>query len=166
MGTTIGTGAAKTGSATGVIFIGGAGRAGASGRRTPPCTGVEVLKSGLAVSMSLKIPVKLGPESGFPAAPVIAGAAVAWPKTAVNSPTVFFGGSIGWDVKRGMSDGLSGRNGPWKKLVNSPGLERSFATGSGSSGASGLAKLGDTGGVTSFGGAATLAFTGSHGTAA
>jgi hypothetical protein len=113
--------------------------------------------------MSLNIPVKLVPD-------VLGGAGVAEdegvdpPNTAVNSPTFFFGGSIGPAEYAGMSE-ASPRNGPWKKLVNSPGFPLFRATGGGNSGA---AVLGGAGGAAyggSFGGAA-FALNASHGSAA
>ena len=65
-----------------------------------------------------------------------------------------------------MSDGPSPRNGPWKKLVNSPGFAPSRATGCDDSGATGL--IGPGGGVNSgsFGGEADFMLERSHGSAA
>jgi hypothetical protein len=56
--------------------------------------------------MSLKIDVKLGSE-------VLGGAGdpgagdVVLPNSAVKSPTVFLGGSMGWEENAGISAGLS-----------------------------------------------------------
>ena len=51
------------------------------------------------------------------------------PNIAVKSPTVFRGGSIFWGESAGISDGASPWNGPWKILVNSPGLGLSMTGG-------------------------------------
>jgi hypothetical protein len=62
-----------------------------------------------------------------------------------------------------MSEGPSPRNGPWKKLVNSPGFALRAEEG-----ISGATSLGGAGGVASgvsFGGAAGFALNGSQGTA-
>ena len=60
---------------------------------TPPCIGDGVLNVGLGASMSLNMDVKLDPE----ALGVAGREGAAPPKTAVNSPMFFFGGSIGCD---------------------------------------------------------------------
>ena len=71
------------------------------------------------------------PAGSFPAIPLLGGGSSCCgcdftePNMAVKSPTFFFGGSWGRggeEDKAGTSDGRSPRNGPWKKLVNSPGL--------------------------------------------
>ena len=91
------SGAAKTGSGTGVAFIGGAaGKCCAGSCTTPPCIGAGASNDGWGVPMSLNIPVKLGPEA-LGGAGVAEDEGVAPPNTAVNSPTFFFGGSIGSD---------------------------------------------------------------------
>jgi hypothetical protein len=56
--------------------------------------------------MSLKIDVKLPSDALEDAGEAGAGVVVR-PKSAVNSPTFFFGGSIGWEEKAGISAGLS-----------------------------------------------------------
>ena len=63
------------------------------------------------VPMSLNIEVKLGSDASADVG-LAARAGVACPNSAVNSPTVFFGGSIGCDENAGTSEGVSPRNGP------------------------------------------------------
>ena len=77
-------------------------------------TGPSTGGGGLNVAgapMSLNIDVKLGSDefadAGF--APLEGGAC---PNNAVNSPTVFFGGSIGCEENAGTSEEVSPRNGP------------------------------------------------------
>lgn len=94
MTTGIGVGATKTGSGNGVTFNGGMDGTGcAVDGITTPGTGRSAFV-GCGVLISLNIDVKLGS-----AVPGDAGAAalggVACPNRAVNSPTFFFGGSIG-----------------------------------------------------------------------
>ena len=74
---------------------------------TPPCTVGGALNAGCGViPMSLKIEVKLGSEAlGETGDPEAGG--VVRPNIAVNSPTVFFGGSTGWEENDGISAGLS-----------------------------------------------------------
>jgi hypothetical protein len=62
---------------------------------TPLCGGAEALFVGWGVSKSLNSPVKLGPVA--PGAAGVDFGGVAPPNRAVNSPTFFFGGSIGCD---------------------------------------------------------------------
>ena len=63
-----------------------------------------------------------------------------------------------------MSDGPSARNGPWKKLVKSPGFAVLRAT-EGISEATGLGGAGGAASGVSFGGAVAFALNGSQGTA-
>jgi hypothetical protein len=63
------------------------------------------------VPMSLNIEVKLGSEA-FADVGLAALAGVACPNKAVNSPTVFFAGSLGCEENAGTSGELSPRNGP------------------------------------------------------
>ena len=56
--------------------------------------------------MSLKIDVKLGSE-GFEEGGDAGAAGVVRPNMAVNSPTLFFGGSMGSEENAGISAGLS-----------------------------------------------------------
>src|SRR5579864_3008085 len=65
-----------------------------------------------------------------------------------------------------MSEGPSPRNGPWKKLVNSPGFALSRPTGCDDSGATGLIGTGGVVNEGSFGGEADFMLEGSHGSAA
>jgi len=105
--TGVGVGATKTGSDSGVASTGGAaGKGCGAAGITSPGTRAGVLKVDCGVPISWKIDVKLGSE-------VVAGTADSgagdedWPNTAVNSPTVFLGGSIGCDENDGMSADLS-----------------------------------------------------------
>lgn len=65
-----------------------------------------------------------------------------------------------------MSEGPSPRNGPWKKLVNSPGFPASRATECDDSGATGLIGAGGVVNGGSFGGEADFMLEGSQGAAA
>jgi hypothetical protein len=105
--------------------------------------------------MSLNTPVKLSSEASDGAG-VDAGGADDRPNRAVNSPTVFFGGSIGRDEEAGISEEFSPRNGPWKKVVNSSGFAPPRATGGCSSGATEVGKAGGTATGGSFGSAAAF----------
>jgi hypothetical protein len=82
---------------------------------------------------ALKKPVNPVPAASFPATPEAGGdcscAGFTAPNIAVKSPTVFRGGSIFWEESAGISDGASPWNGPWKTLVNSPGLGLSMTGG-------------------------------------
>jgi hypothetical protein len=82
----------------------------------------------------LNQPVNPVPAGSFPAIPFPAipevgsgssGCGFTEPNMAVKSPTVFRGGWDGGEML-GVSAGRSPRNGPWKKLVNSPALGLSF----------------------------------------
>ena len=61
---------------------------------TPPFRGGGALKAGWDVPMSLNIPVKLGSETLVETGDAGSGVVVL-PKRAVNSPTLFLGGSMG-----------------------------------------------------------------------
>ncbi|HXJ88523.1 MAG TPA: hypothetical protein VMS18_17010 [Candidatus Binatia bacterium] len=103
----VGVGATKTGSDSGVVLTGGAvGKGSGAAGITSPGTRLGVLNVDWGVPMSLKIDVKLG--SDVPAGTADSGAGgEVWPNTAVNSPTLFFGGSTGSDENDGMSADLS-----------------------------------------------------------
>ena len=112
LGGATGVGATKTGSGRGVTFTGGTdGTGGAAGGMIAPCTAGGALNGACCVPMSLNIDVKLGSDALADAGLAALGG-VAWPNRAVNSPTVFFGGSIGSEENDGISEGLSPRNGP------------------------------------------------------
>jgi hypothetical protein len=72
----------------------------------PPCTGDGLIGGWGVIPMSLKIDVKLPSDALEDAGEAGAGVVVR-PNSAVNSPTFFFGGSIGWEEKDGISAGLS-----------------------------------------------------------
>ena len=76
---------------------------------TGPSTGDGGLNVA-GVAMSLNIDVKLG--SAFADLGLAALEGVACPNRAVNSPSAFFGGSLGWEENAGTSEGLSPWNGP------------------------------------------------------
>ena len=71
---------------------------------TAPCTAGGAAWG--VIPISLKIDVKLGSEALDDTCDPGAGGVVR-PKIAVNSPTVFFGGSMGWEENPGISAGLS-----------------------------------------------------------
>lgn len=77
---------------------------------TGPSTGAGGLNVD-GLPMSLNIDVKLGSDE-FADVGFAALEGVACPNSAVNSPTVFFGGSIGCEENAGTSEGVSPRNGP------------------------------------------------------
>ena len=106
-----GVGVTNTGSGSGAPLIGGTdgnGRTGAG--MTLPSTGGGAFNVA-GVPMSLKIEVKLGSDA-FADVALAALAGDACPNRAVNSPTVFFAGSLGCEENAGTSEGLSPRNGP------------------------------------------------------
>jgi len=141
---------------------GGVGSGSIEGGITPPgvCTGG--LNVGCGFPMSLNSPVKLLAEALFPGA-LSAGGADACPNMAVNSPTLLRGGSIGSEENAGTSAGASPRNGPWKKLVNSPGLGPSLEAADGNSGEAGFGLEKDSGILSLTGGAEGFTLEGSHG---
>ena len=77
---------------------------------TLPSTGGGVFNVA-GVPMSLNIEVKLDSDA-FADVGLAALAGVDCPNRAVNSPTVFFAGSLGCEENAGTSEGLSPRNGP------------------------------------------------------
>jgi hypothetical protein len=95
LATDVGIGATKTGSGNTGTFIGGTeGTDWVDGGMTGPCIGVDALSVEGAGDMSLNIDVKLGSAALTGAGDAGADGAEC-PKRAVNSPTFFFGGSIG-----------------------------------------------------------------------
>lgn len=123
--------------------FGGSGKIGpesALARGSPAGAGVVVPEVREGAS-GVNHPVNPVPAGSFPAIPGLGGGSsgcgLTEPNMAVKSPTFFLGGSCGREGdgdKAGISDGRSPRNGPWKKLVNSPGLGLLTGGGPGSAG--------------------------------
>jgi len=109
-------GEGKTDAESFTELTGGAAEAGDSGPR-------------VRISGSLNHPVNPVPDPDFfadSAGTIGSGCADTAPNTSVKPPTDLWGGSLGIELTGGTSDGTSGRNGPWKKLVNSPALALFF----------------------------------------
>lgn len=163
-------GATKIGACGGQLGSCGTGAAGngsAGPGTTAPVPGADGLTACWGFTMSLNRPVKPVAETLLPAgADDICCGGAACPNSAVNSPTFLRGGSIGSEAKPGTSAGLSPRNGPWKKLVNSPGFGPSFGGPAGISGTTGLTGSEKGSAPLSFGGVAALMLAGSEGAGA